>query len=148
KDTRSKPAQRQAWQALVLYWVVGALWVLVGDGLLARWAPDADHLQRYQTWKGWLYVLLTAVLAWGLLCRAHRAEHKRALAEASTARTLRHVPAGIARIALDGTILWANVRWLEMLGTTPEQVRTLNFGSVVPAIDQSDGLHQLGRLLA
>ncbi len=148
KDTGSKPAQRQAWQALLLYWVVGALWVLVGDGLLARWAPDADHLQRYQTWKGWLYVLLTGLLAWGLLCRAQRAEHKRVLAEASTARTLRHVPAGIARIAPDGAILWANVRLREMLGTTPEQVRTLNFHSVVPASDPSDGLQQLGRLLA
>ena len=149
-DTRSKPAQRQAWQALVLYLVAGACWVLAGDVLLARWGADvdADHLLRYEVWKGWLYVLFTGVLGWGLIRRAQRAEHKRAVAENSTIRTLHHVPAGIARMSPDGAILWANARLLEMLGTTPAQVLTLNFRSVVPACDLSDAIQQLKRLLA
>ena len=149
-DIHGKPAQRQAWQALVLYLVLGACWVLAGDVLLARWSADADadHLLRYQVWKGWLYVLFTGVLAWGLIQRAQRAEHKRAMAESSTLRTLHHVPAGIARIASDGAILWANARLLEMLDTTPEQVRALNFCSVVPVYGQSAARQQLERLLA
>ncbi len=148
--TRSKPARRQAWQALLLYLALGACWVLVGDVLLARWGTnvDADHLLRYQVWKGWLYVLFTSVLAWVLIQRVQRAEHQHALAETNTMRTLHHVPAGIACIAPDGAILWANACLVEMLGTTPEQVCTLNFRSVVPACDLSDAIQQLERLLA
>ena len=149
-DTYDKPVQRQAWQALVLYLVLGACWVLAGDVLLARWRTDvdADHLLHYQVWKGGLYVLLTGALAWWLIQRAQHAEYQRALAENSTMRTLHHVPAGIARIAPDGAILWANARLLEMLGSTPEQVRALNFRTVVPACDLSNAIHQLERLLA
>ena len=147
-DIQRKPGQRQAWQALVLYLVLGACWVLVGDVLLTRWSPDADHLLRYQVWKGWLYVLLTGVLAWGLINRAQRAEHKRALAETNTLRTLHHVPAGIGHIARDGTMLWANAHLLQMLGTSPERALTLNFRNVVPACDFSDAAQQFERLLA
>lgn len=149
-DRRSGPSTRQAWQALALYLVMGACWVLVGDVLLARWGTGvgAEDLLHYQVWKGWLYVLFTGVLAWGLINRAQRAEHQRAMAEGHTARTLHHVPAGIARIAPDGAILWANVRLLEMLCVSPEQVRTLNFRDVVPACELSHTVRQLDRLLS
>ena len=131
-----------------MYLALGACWVLAGDVLLARWGLDADQVLRYQVWKGWLYVLITGVLAWVLLRRAQRAEHKRALAAESSLRALHHVPAGIAHIAREGTILWANARLLQMLGTSPEQVVTLNFRNVVPACDRSDAVQQFERLMA
>ena len=147
-DKPGKSSRRQAWQALFLYLALGACWVLAGDVLLARWGLDADQVLRYQVWKGWLYVLITGVLAWVLLQRAQHAERQRALAAESSLRALHHVPAGIAHIAREGTILWANARLLQMLGTSPEQVVTLNFRNVVPACDRSDAVQQFERLMA
>ena len=49
----------------------------LGDALLALLVSDPLWLARLQTLKGWLYVLLTAALAWWLLLRAQRAEVKR-----------------------------------------------------------------------
>lgn len=63
------PWKFAAWGAL-LYLAGGAVWVALGDALLALLVSDPLWLARLQTLKGWLYVLLTAALAWWLLLRA------------------------------------------------------------------------------
>lgn len=68
------PRQLVPWRVAALYLVLGVVWVLMGDLLLAHWVTDPDDLTRYQTWKGWLYVLLTGVLAGWLAHRAREAE--------------------------------------------------------------------------
>lgn len=65
------------WRVAALYLVLGVAWVLVGDLLLAHWVTEPDALTRYQTWKGWLYVLLTGALAGWLAHRAREAERAR-----------------------------------------------------------------------
>ena len=65
------------WWGMVLYLAVGAVWVAVGDALLAALITDPLWLARGQTIKGWLYVLLTGVLAWWLLRRMPTAEAAR-----------------------------------------------------------------------
>ena len=65
------------WQGMLLYLVVGVVWVFVGDALLIRWVRDPEALTHFQTWKGWGYVAFTALLAWWLLRRMRRAERVR-----------------------------------------------------------------------
>jgi len=72
------PRQLVPWRVAALYLVLGVVWVWVGDLLLVHWVTDPDDLTRYQTWKGWLYVLLTGVLAGWLAHRAREAERARA----------------------------------------------------------------------
>ena len=86
------------WIGLALYLVIGTLWVLVGETWLADMAVDKEHLEQYQMWKGWLYVLFTGTLAWWLMRRALRADRIRVLAENKTMNVLRNAPVGIARI--------------------------------------------------
>ena len=62
-DKNSTAVPFQPWHALVVYLSVGVVWVVVGEMLLADAAIDKTHVQRYQIWKGWLYVLFTGVLA-------------------------------------------------------------------------------------
>ena len=136
-----------AWQGAALYLVVGVLWVLVGDWVLERWTSDPVLAHRYQSWKGWLYVLLTGLLAWWLLRRVQQAERGRVVAKRRTAAMLRHAPAGLARIDLGGRLLWANERLLHMLGAGPEQLVNVQFCDVVRSNDTPDAHAQFQRLL-
>ena len=61
---------------------------------------------------------------------------------------VRHAPAGFARVALDGSFLWANARLCDLLGATPAQTLGLNFRDVMIAQDPDWAASQLERLLA
>ena len=37
------------WQGMLLYLVVGVVWVFVGDALLIRWVRDPEALTHFQT---------------------------------------------------------------------------------------------------
>ncbi|HEY9209669.1 MAG TPA: hypothetical protein VIP31_11685, partial [Acidovorax sp.] len=52
---------------VVLYLVFGVAWVFAGDALVARWAGTPEQITHFQTWKGWLYVLITSAMAGWLL---------------------------------------------------------------------------------
>ena len=135
------------WQGLVLYLAVGVLWVLVGDWVLDGWALERGRAHRYQVWKGWLYVLITGLLAWWLLRRVQQAERVRSATKRRTAAMLRHAPAGLARIDLQGRVLWANDCLLDMLGATPGQAGTLQFADVVRASGAPGAQTDFERLL-
>lgn len=55
-----------------LYGLAGALWIFFSDRFLAAISRDPDQLTRYQTWKGWGYVLLSTLLVLGLIRLAQR----------------------------------------------------------------------------
>ena len=110
------------WRGMLLYLVLGVAWVFVGDALLARWVSDPVLLTRFQTWKGWGYVLLTSGLAWCLLRSMRHAEKVRLAMARELSQIVRHVPAGIARAAPDGRFLWANTRLCDLLGAPLERL--------------------------
>ncbi|MCB2186244.1 MAG: PocR ligand-binding domain-containing protein [Deltaproteobacteria bacterium] len=61
-----------------IYAVVGCLWILASDRVLALLIPDAQGFALASTYKGWIYVVLTALLIYGLvraaLLRAEKAQ--------------------------------------------------------------------------
>ena len=136
------------WRGMLLYLVLGVAWVFVGDALLAHWVTDPELLTRFQTWKGWGYVLLTSGLTWWRLRRMRRAEKVRMAMARELTQIVRHAPAGIARVAPDGQFLWANHRLSDILGGTLAQVLTLNFRDVMVAQDRDWATRQLERLMA
>lgn len=136
------------WRGMLLYLVLGVAWVFAGDVLLAHWVTDPALLTRFQTWKGWGYVALTSGLAWWLLRRMRRAEKVRMAMAQELTQIVRHAPAGFARVALDGSFLWANARLCDLLGAEPVQTLSLNFRDVMIAQDPDWAASQLERLLA
>ncbi len=56
----------------VIYLVLGALWILLSDTLLAAVVMDPAMLIRLQTLKGWFYILVTAGLLYELIRRSGR----------------------------------------------------------------------------
>ena len=133
---------------MLLYLLLGLVWVLVGDMLLARWVTDPAQLLGWQIWKGWAYVALTSGLTWWFLRRVQRAENSHTAMAHELAHLLRHAPAGIARVALDGQLLWANHRLCVLLGASLEQVVGLDFPTVIASHDRDWAKRQLACLIA
>lgn len=67
-----------------LYGIAGVLWIFFSDRFLAAISRDPDQLTRYQTWKGWGYVLLSTLFVLGLIRLAQRHRSSR---EAEVRRT-------------------------------------------------------------
>jgi signal transduction histidine kinase len=49
------------------YVIVGGFWIIFSDKLLSYFIREPDMLTRMQTFKGWFYVLITALLFYTLL---------------------------------------------------------------------------------
>lgn len=52
-----------------IYAIVGSLWILFSDKLLYYFIKDSDTIVELQIFKGWVYVLITAILLYFLLKR-------------------------------------------------------------------------------
>jgi diguanylate cyclase (GGDEF)-like protein/PAS domain S-box-containing protein len=110
-----KTSQRAALWAL-LYLAVSALWIASSDQLLAMLVSDPVQLTRYQTWKGLVYVGLTALLCGWLLGRTASAEQRAIDTAAELDRMLEHAAIGIGQIDRAGRWRRVNRRLAELLG--------------------------------
>ncbi|HID61832.1 MAG TPA: GAF domain-containing protein [Anaerolineae bacterium] len=117
------------------YALIGGLWILFSDRLLALLVSDPETLARLQTFKGWLYVIITACLLYVLVRRsiANIQRSEQALRESEetlrkSEEHLRNVIDGLGPhmfvgvMTLDGTLIEANRPVLEMAGLKPEDV--------------------------
>ncbi len=59
------------------YIIIGGVWILFSDKLLSYFVRDPDTLTSIQTFKGWFYVLVTAILFYVLL-KSHLAKIRHA----------------------------------------------------------------------
>lgn len=55
------------------YIIIGGLWIVFSDKILSYFIRDPDLLTRIQTFKGWFYVIVTALLFYSLL-KSHLAK--------------------------------------------------------------------------
>ncbi len=126
EEAPPRPARPLApWQGALLYLVFGVVWIYVGDALLERWAGDTAELTRWQTVKGWLYVLLTALLADVLLRRAQkaRAESASSAERQRLAHTaVEHTAEGVVVTDAQSRILSVNAAFTRLMGYTEEEV--------------------------
>jgi len=66
KQTQSK-SNLSPFKIAVIYAVAGGLWILFSDRILASLIQDPHILTRLQTYKGWGFVVVTALLVYGLI---------------------------------------------------------------------------------
>ncbi|HET8799822.1 MAG TPA: sensor domain-containing diguanylate cyclase [Marinobacter sp.] len=62
------PARRAFW-AVFVYLMVGVAWILFSDRVAEAWFPDPQTLSMVQTWKGFLFVLITGAVLFMVLWR-------------------------------------------------------------------------------
>ncbi len=69
---KNQPPIRAIYIAAI-YLVLSSLWILFSDRLVANWAIEPDNLTRLQTYKGWGFVVISALMIYLLV----RFEEKR-----------------------------------------------------------------------
>ena len=50
-----------------IYAIVGGLWILVSDRIVNVISKDPEAITQLQTYKGWIFVVLTALMLYGLI---------------------------------------------------------------------------------
>lgn len=53
---------REAGKILILYLIIGSLWILLSDKILASLVSNPDTIKVIQLYKGWFYVLVTGII--------------------------------------------------------------------------------------
>lgn len=106
----------EAWIALA-YLTFGALWVLFSDRFVESLAFAPEMITRMQTYKGWLFVLASALFIFGLLRAAFRRERQ-------TQEALRRQQAGLEQAERQYRLLFES-NPLPMWIYDPESLRFL-----------------------
>lgn len=109
-DGRDRSLSFAARTAL-LYALFGVAWILGGDWLAHQLAAGPEQLRRVQTWKGWMFVLLSAGFVYALIRREARARSRSRRLYSTIVDLL--PDALILRREDDGRILHANPTFLE-----------------------------------
>lgn len=68
------PPRQAAVAIAFLYLVLGLLWISYSDTLLLKLAQESYYLNQLQTYKGWFFVSVTALLLYGFAYRAMKRE--------------------------------------------------------------------------
>lgn len=108
------------------YLLIGGLWIKFSDRLILLLGSDIEAVSIMQTYKGWFYVAVTAVLLWwqirGYLSRIQAAE--RELRESNEALTsvLAAAPVAICVIDTQGRIRSWNQAAQRIFGWSEEEV--------------------------
>ncbi|MGM0768231.1 MAG: diguanylate cyclase [Pseudomonadota bacterium] len=72
---RHLPLLRTLW-VVMIYLGAGWLWITFSDAAVESWVTDSHSLSRVQTWKGLLFVLVTAVVLFVVLLRQLQKDRK------------------------------------------------------------------------
>lgn len=118
--------QEKALKVAAVYALFGGIWIFVTDGLVAGAIGDPVLYTRLQNWKGWLFVLATAVLGYVLTRRAlvDRTRLGRELrrSEERFRVVYENADAGIAIADRDGRLLEVNPVFCGLLGHPREEL--------------------------
>jgi PAS domain S-box-containing protein len=117
--------------------VIAAVWIVVSDEVLRRLVADTTLLARLQTIKGWVFVLVTAIVLYGVLQRRvltlGRSVSDLAARERLLEAIRRAAPVGIMVLGKDGELVSWNPGAERLLEWTEAEI-----GQPIPWI-QRDG---------
>lgn len=111
---------RPSWGALQiagLYLLLGGLWILFSDRVATRIATSQQMLTTMSTYKGWGYVLVTALLLYWLIRRHTAAVHA---SEQQLQNVIDAMPAFISYVGADQRYRYTNKMYKEWFDDQPE----------------------------
>ena len=95
----------------LIYLVLAGLWILLSDRALESLVPDKDLLGTMQTFKGWFFVLVTAVLLYLVLASYHRMISLQLMRSEEIQTRLRQISENIQEVVMlvtEHRVLYAN----------------------------------------
>ncbi len=119
-----------------IYAVTGGLWIIFSDRLLASLIGNIQLLTRFQTYKGWGFVAVTALLVYWLISRyvseiRNSAETLRK-SEEYNRDLLELLPIGLALCRMDGSLVDVNNAFAKIIGRTVEETLNLTYWDITP----------------
>ena len=134
-----KPAVKIA----AIYALVGVLWVLLSDHILAMFVTDLETVVLIQSYKGWFFVLLTAALIYYLIesqtSISDRFEEKLKERDDELRLTFQNAPTAIMTSDIDGRFLSANDSACAMLGYQEEELCAISYREITHDEDLAEG---------
>mgnify|MGYP002795026922 CR=1 FL=1 len=119
-----------------LYAFVGILWIIFSDTILFSVITDPSLFFRLQTYKGWFFVLVTAILLFGLMDSmvSRRKMIQRELQKSDTYNRLLFElsPIGLALCRMDGTFVDVNFAYVTIIGRSVEETLQMGFREITP----------------
>lgn len=122
---------------VLLYAIIGGLWILFSDRILVSLAADPATVARLQTYKGWLFVAVTAVLLLHLISR-YAAENEKTIAALSESEAYNrdlflYSSIGLAVCRMDGSLVDVNPAYARIIGRSVEETLVLTYWDITPA---------------
>jgi PAS domain S-box-containing protein len=133
-----------------IYAVTGGLWILFSDRILSFLTADPEILTQFQTYKGWFFVAVTAVLLLWLIGR-YAAENEKTIAALSESEAYNrdlflHSPIGLAVCRMDGSLVDVNPAFAQIIGRSVEETLKLTYWDITPEKYADDEAKQLESL--
>ncbi|MHB1309819.1 MAG: PAS domain-containing protein, partial [Limisphaerales bacterium] len=147
----SHPIAKGIARIVLPYVLFASLWILLSDWLLEALVADPVARTPWSIYKGWAFVLVTALLLAGLLRvdLAARERHQAALRESEGRwhALFEQAPQGILLTDVAGRNLEANPAACRMLGYPREELLRLNLAELLAPEERPRLAPQLDRLL-
>jgi diguanylate cyclase (GGDEF)-like protein/PAS domain S-box-containing protein len=111
-----------------IYMAFGLLWIFFSDSILATLVSNNEQFTRYSTYKGWVYVLVTAALIYYLVQRPFKQqleiENSLQLSEERWKFALEGAGDGVWDWNLQTNEVFRSARWKEIYGYTDNELGT------------------------
>ncbi|WP_189429271.1 putative bifunctional diguanylate cyclase/phosphodiesterase [Alishewanella longhuensis] len=131
-----------------IYLLFGIIWISFSDSLLVALVTEPAALMRYQTYKGFAYIIITAIIAWFLLKQRYHFANSLADSEQLLDLTFEHAAAGMAYVATNGSFVQLNKEFCNILGYSAAELRQMSFQQITHPMDLSKDETLLQRTLA
>ena len=134
---------------VAVYILAGVIWILFSDSALEL-VTDPGSISRMQTYKGWLYVAVTAGLLYGLIeqmmTRQKEAEAGLFREEQYNRSLFELSPIGLFLCRMDGRIVEANKAFARIIGREIEETLMLNCFDITPEKFSVEEENEIARL--
>lgn len=131
-----------------IYLFFGILWISFSDSLLSYVISDPTSLTRYQTYKGFFYVAITALIAWLLLKQRYHIANSLAESQWMLGMTFVHAAAGMAHVASNGHFMRVNNELCRILGYEADELLQMSFQQITHPMDLTKDEALLHKTLA
>lgn len=143
--TQSPAAEDTPLKITLIYALIGGLWIIFSDRWAAALVTNPVALTEIQTYKGWFYIMATALLLYLLIKRDMTALQEN---EDRFRATFEQAAVGIAHVGLEGQWLRVNQKLCDIVGYSREELAQLTFQKITYPDDLEADLEQTQRLLA
>lgn len=128
---------------VTIYAVIGGLWILFSDRLLAALVKNPSLVTQISILKGWVYVAATAWMLYGLIKRnvsaIQRSQEITRQSEERLAGIIQTTPSGIMIIDRSGKINFANPAAARIFGLPETAIVERTYNDALWKITTADG---------